>query len=150
MTLKDALIASKLSGDNGGGGGGASTVPVFTAIYDPDTWEVTGATCDKTWSECKELYDNGVMCAVLYYDDPDSPIYDPLSCNGPLYHSGGGTALWYVDCSNGVPYIDINYEDDGTINVQNPSAMIETLNATQNGTYYPAAGVFKEVTVNVN
>ena len=149
MTLKDALIASKLSGDNGGGGG-ASTVPVFTAIYDPDTWEVTGTTCDKTWSECKELYDNGVLYAVLYYDDPDTPTYEPLSCNGPVYHSGGGTALKYVDCYNGKPYFDIYYEDDGTFNIQDPSSMIETLNATQNGTYYPAFGVFNEVTVNVN
>ena len=86
MTLKDALIASKLSGDNGGGGGGMKA-PImiqcnnggFEKSYDP----VTEEREYYTYSELMALYEQtggqliGHWNATSYWPfEPMSPIYN--------------------------------------------------------------------------
>lgn len=91
MTLKDALIASKLSGDNGGGGGGADIL-IFYVYYNPkspDTGTESGVYWNNatqapyTFEEFSALYNSGTILfasfngilSMVGYDDGGEFFY---------------------------------------------------------------------------
>lgn len=124
--------------------------PKFTVVWNNYWSEIISITCDKTYTECVNYWDNGTIYAmVLETDQGQSEAHQyVLSFLGlsdtPSPHIA--YALW----SETYVYYDIFYYSDGTIEFNNPSIVPETVTATQNGTVYPSYGhILESVIVNV-
>ena len=114
-------------------------IPVFTLIYNQQQ-DSYSATCNKTFSECKNSLSD-IYGAIL---DFEGDTYS-LSCIGD-----DNSQIWFALFMGDEIEYDIIYHSNGTINVSYPSSLELTLNATQNGTYTPQSlGMYTTVNVNV-
>lgn len=137
------------TGTNSGGGGGLD-IPTFTETWSNDWETLISVTCDKTFAECLAYINNGITFASLSARTQDgSEVYE----NSVFPHvtmSGANEIRYTVIYSGAKPEYDIKYESNGTISKVSPSAMIDTLNITQNGAYpYDGIKFIEEVNVDV-
>lgn len=129
--------------------GGDPDMPTITVVWD-DNWEAPiSASFDKTYQECVDYLDGGVSeVKVIETNQSGTDEFLPMAF---LTISGGAFYQTYSVYFGTLPYYDVRYNSDGSVNITNPSQMRETLNVTANGTYYPSGGSFAYIAeVNVN
>ena len=127
-------------------GGGGLDIPTFTVVWD-DNWEtMLSVTCDKTYTECNNLKNDCWYASITDRNQTGTEIYENV-CFAPVTLTGNH--LEYTAEYNFLANYDIAYYPNGTINVVQPSRHLETLNITQNGSYYPENSTIQEVNVNV-
>lgn len=123
-------------------------MPTITIVYD-DNWEtVLSVSFDKTFSECDEYINNGVVYAsVIYTDQSETEEYHDFA----HVTTSSNNAIRYTVTSTLSPIFDIIYNSNGTTEFVEPSTRSETLNITTNGTYYPTHATSSYITsVSVN
>lgn len=138
-----------------GGGGSGVDIPIFTLTWDSNFETILSVTCNKTYAQCKSMYESSetpTVVAIASTYSGDELYQESLALNGVM----GGTTirgdfLDYTCSYSGTPQYDIWFFEDGTITAIQPSNRAHTLNVTTNGTYTPEYGdyVWNEVVVNV-
>ena len=125
-------------------GGSTIDMPTFTETWSNDWETLISVTCDKTLAECLNYIDNGLIYASLTAKTQDgSEVYEHTTF--PKVVATGTQTITYTYANSGVaPYADIVYTSDGITEI-NPSQSRETLNITQNGTYYPTGYDFSYI-----
>ena len=127
----------------------AIPIPLFTLTYNSiqDKYIVS---CDMTYSECASLLYVGDNIGANAHMIDVGGYESYLGGNGQ-YHEGQPSPVVYTfNTDSGVPWFDIVYYSDGTLEYVQPSSTLTTLNANTNGTYQPSLGkVYNEVVVNV-
>lgn len=122
--------------------GGGIDMPTFTVTFDSDEETILSVTCDKTFVECEDfINDDGMTAAkvtIAFYDGTTQQGVIPMFS----YIDGAEITYTYYD------WFSVTYTPNSLTGVS-PSVMAETLNATENGTYYPMDGYFTEVNVAV-
>lgn len=124
-------------------------IPLFTLTYNSSQDKYI-VNCDMTYSECSSLLyvaDNiGANAHMI-----DVGGYESYFGGNGQYHEGQPSPVVYTfNTDSGVPWFDIVYYSDGTLEYVQPSSTLTTLNANTNGTYQPSLGkVYNEVVVNV-
>ena len=125
-------------------------IPVFTVTWDSNYEQILTVTCNKTYAECSELYDDYANAMAMFLES--NGVDDPASVSAfvaNLGTTGGVDYIRYTSPGAAMFYYDINYFANGTITATYPSQYNLTLNATTNGTYTPSNGMYTEVNVNV-
>ncbi len=153
MTVDD--MPSRISAINTGGGG--VDAPTVTITYDEDWGDVVSVTCNKTYAECLNYYQN-LYVPFVYLEERaenDSSVnYSTMNYIGVRTDSGASYIL-YTWLSPVQPGFDIRYYASGTLSKNDISECSVNLNVTTNGTYSPwdspynGLVTFREVTVNV-
>ena len=92
-------------------GSGGIDCPTFTVTMDSSWSTIQSVTCDKTYAECYDYHDNGILEAVLAITN---------GTNGAHYGSTGSYAsnkmTYYADLQgSGVAIMKIEYASGGTI-----------------------------------
>ena len=103
--------------------GGGSELPIFTITYSSD-WTFVSVTCDKTFLEARTSFNNGNSGSILYETNGNESYYSlmPLTSFAP-------SKLTYslIDVNSGKGIIDIEYNQNGTINYVNPSPFVPSI-----------------------
>lgn len=121
-------------------------IPVLTVVYD-DNWEyIVSKSFNKTFAECVDYADNDNRY-IIRVDTDESRTESYQS--SALVMRNDETYIVYVSFDGLAPVEDIQYNSNGTISITSPSSSFTTLNATQNGTYYPIGNYIGQVNVNV-
>lgn len=121
---------------------GGINIPTFTVTLASDGETVVSVTCDKTFAECGDYLSNNI----------DSAILNTVITGGDTFNESVTNTEWTpgskITYTSGI-WADIVYTPNSLTYVV-PSWLAETLTVTENGTYYPDAGAFTEVNVNVS
>lgn len=128
--------------------GGSVNMPTFTVTWSNDWETLLSVTADKTFQECKAYIGAGTWNALV--TEVNQSGTEQFSAFGYMSVDGGASYLVYSVAYQSKPVYDIRYNSDGTIQVANPSAMLQPLNITTNGTYYPTGDFSYIESVNVN
>ena len=122
--------------------GGGANIPVFTVDY-------PNVTCNMTYAECR-------VFAIRDDYDTSALLNCSASCvvgftlSMALCRFTQSSMTYVVYDSDGIPFGEITYSQDGTIALVESTSLLATLNATSNGTYTPSSGqLYNEVNVNV-
>lgn len=135
--------------------GTANTVdaPMFTVTWDNSYSTIVSVTCDKTFAECVNFAEHSGGTAIIkevavgwsdvwYYGEACTGVsYGDVSTNDYLEYICFQSSI--------VPYIDIRFYRNGTIDIVNPSSRVNTLNITSNGTIYNSSYFYNTINVNV-
>lgn len=134
---------SKATGTASGG----IDAPTFTVTYD-DNWEsILSVSCDRTFAQVYDYYNNnGAMAIVIETDQSGTGEY-PTPATVSTFAPGEN--IRYTIVLNWFAAYDILYSSNNVATIVQPSYMDETLNVTTNGTYYPQYGIISEVNVTV-
>lgn len=128
-------------------GGGGLDIPTFNIVWD-SSWSSCTVTCDETFQQCWDRFyagaDNGAYVTVSAVGDPSTQTTVAVAIDGQ-----GNDYVTYTISADYGPYYDLVYHANGTIDMVEPSAYSNELNATANGDYYPSKGVYNHVVVNV-
>ena len=121
---------------------GGIDIPTFTVTLASDGETVVSVTCDKTFAECGDYLSNNI----------DSAILNTVITGGDTFNESVTNTEWTpgskITYTSGI-WADIVYTPNSLTYVV-PSWLAETLTVTENGTYYPDAGAFIEVNVDVS
>ena len=103
-------IFFKADGSQATGTGSGADCPTFTVTVNSGWTAVTSVTCDKTYSECFALYEDGNSLAVFHIVD-----------NGNEYDVGAGMTdsitggLRYAAASSEIAWLIVDFSSNGTI-----------------------------------
>lgn len=125
-------------------------IPVFELQFDSNG-DFVSATCNKTWAECENIYNNGDGSAYARGITEGDPNVDVIPLSLVRIHVvDTDDIIDYVGVVGAQPVFDVLYYSDGQIDFVIPSTYASELTATTNGTYTPQQnGVYTSVIVNV-
>lgn len=126
-------------------GGSGPDYPVFTVVANANTGEFTSITCDKTFSECLSIANNGMLMAVASMSAQGS---SPINIGFTVGDALSNEITYFAD-SHGIPAMQITYTYHGDLSIISPPSSVTSLTATHNGTYSAEDEVWTEVTVSV-
>lgn len=130
------------------GGGGGYDIPTFTITFDSSYSTVLSVTCDKTYANCLSIFNSGnnTAMSLVTAQGTSDEFY-----GGVTVTATGTGVITYTGYNVAHPAFDIVYNSNGTISYVEPSAFVDTLNVTVNGTYYADGDKdWTEVNVNVS
>lgn len=126
--------------------------PIFTVIWDNNWSAPISATCDKTYAECKNYYENGytLFSSIIETDQSHSESqYLTAVCRGVGYGATDEFIEYICYGGSSVPNYDLLMYPNGTITITYPSAYKTTLNITENGTITNYDYFYDTINVNV-
>lgn len=129
-------------------GGGGYDIPTFTITFDSNYSTVLSVTCDKTYANCLSIFNSGnnTAMSLVTAQGTSDEFY-----GGVTVTATGTGVITYTGYNVAHPAFDIVYNSNGTISYVEPSAFVDTLNVTVNGTYYADGDKdWTEVNVNVS
>jgi len=126
-------------------------IPTFTVIYnDDECTSLNSITCNKTYSECVNLFqNNGKTGAIVEIQAPSYTVIGTAE-----YCGSGNNYIYYEQVnSNHATRRHIDYYSNNTISIAgtglNPYWNVSNLTVTSNGTYNNVNTYYDTVTVNV-
>lgn len=150
-TVDTTLINSLTVNVSGGGG---VDIPVFNIAMDYN-FNITSATCNKTYAECEAFTGSSSDYSAILVEDDTIPYEDPNAIytygmsGSKDWNTSGYPIKYQMISSNGRPIYTVKIFSDGTVTATN-SDVTDTLNVTQNGTYNaPYNKVYTQVNVTV-
>ena len=129
-------------------GGGGYDIPTFTITFDSSYSTVLSVTCDKTYANCLSIFNSGnnTAMSLITAQGTSDEFY-----GGVTVTATGTGVITYTGYNVAHPAFDIVYNSNGTMSYVEPSAFVDTLNVTVNGTYYADGDKdWTEVNVNVS
>lgn len=114
MTLKDALLASKLGGSSGGSGGGDNPLTVF---FNWENNEAESPTPDKDWDEVHAAILNNRP--ILAYEQFEGETTSAYTLDSTVSESMTFIRQWISEYNANQININvctITYNSDGTVN----------------------------------
>ena len=114
-------------------GGGGYDIPTFTITFDSSYSTVLSVTCDKTYANCLSIFNSGnnTAMSLITAQGTSDEFY-----GGVTVTATGTGVITYTGYNVAHPAFDIVYNSNGTMSYVEPSAFVDTLNVTVNGTYY--------------
>ena len=107
--------------------------PTFTVTCDSNWSTILSVTCDKTFSEINAYINAGVLTALVNLTDGvETGIFAAR-----MVSAGGGAPTIYLMTMNNKAYADLVINSSSVVSFTQPSNYAETLNITENGTYWP-------------
>ena len=139
----DVILTDVISG---------ADIPIFDIEFDL-SWDITSATCSKSFAECSARYAADYYCPAYCSIKSDNGYGETTESEHSLTCSSVSSSqiVFTAYYEGGSPGFDIIYYSNGTINWVSPSAYNLQLDVTSNGSYYPPnyKGVYTRVNVNV-
>ena len=123
--------------------------PTFTFRFDED-YNVSSVTCDKTFSECKNIADSGdcqALVTCIYYDSPT----EPMAAN--MFALSASYVKYLIPCDPIIDYpyrAEIIYKSNSTIEYNFYPILLTNLSVTSNGTYSSSNTWYRQVDVDVD
>ena len=127
-------------------------VPVFTLTWDSNWTTVTSISCSKTFSECYNRAQQEEKYDAICIETDGVYVYEDGANYSLKYNSETGKDYILVTMANsdGYPYEEVIFNDDGTFEHNYSTRVGQTLNVSINGTYTPPWGrMYNNVVVNV-
>lgn len=130
----------------------SADIPTFIVIYnDDECTSLNSITCNKTYSECVNLFqNNGKTGAIVEIQAPSYTVIGTAE-----YCGSGNNYIYYEQVnSNHATRRHIDYYSNNTISITgtglNPYWNVSKLTVTSNGTYNDVNTYYNTVTVNVS
>lgn len=122
-------------------------LPIFNIQWD-STWTTRTITCNETFAQCWNRYNNGIDTGAYIIETVDGDSYVRHDVASVVAGQANNHVTYTIGGASG-PLYDIVYHANGTIEVVDPSAYTHELSVTENGSYFPSKGVYTHVSVNV-